>query len=44
MLSSGLFLLLTLSLSEEQFALWGWRIPFLLSIVLVGIGLYSGLR
>ena len=38
MLSSGLFLLLTLS--EEQFALWGWRIPFLLSIVLVGIGLY----
>jgi MFS family permease len=40
LLSSGLFLLLTLSLSEEQFALWGWRIPFLLSIVLVGIGLY----
>ena len=28
LLSSGLFLLLALSLSEEQFALWGWRIPF----------------
>lgn len=40
LLSSGLFLLLTLSLSEEQFAVWGWRVPFLLSIVLVGIGLY----
>ena len=40
LLSSGLFLLLTVSLSEEQFNAWGWRIPFLLSIVLVVIGLY----
>ena len=40
LLSSGLFLVLTLSLSEEQFSLWGWRVPFLLSIVLVLIGLY----
>ena len=40
LLSSGLFLLLTVSLSEEQFNTWGWRIPFLLSIVLVVIGLY----
>jgi metabolite-proton symporter len=40
LLSSGLFLLLSVSLSEEQFNAWGWRIPFLLSIVLVVIGLY----
>ncbi len=40
LLSSGLFLLLTLTLSDEQFALWAWQIPFLLSIVLVAIGLY----
>jgi metabolite-proton symporter len=40
LLSSGLFLLLTVSLSEAQFNAWGWRIPFLLSIVLVAIGLY----
>jgi metabolite-proton symporter len=40
LLSSGLFLILTSSLSESQFASWGWRIPFLFSIVLVVIGLY----
>jgi MFS family permease len=26
--------------SGDQFAVWGWRIPFLLSVVLVGIGLW----
>ena len=40
LLSSGLFLFLTLSLSDDQFAAWGWRIPFLASAVLVLIGLY----
>lgn len=27
-------------LSGDEFLTWGWRIPFLLSIVMVGIGLY----
>jgi hypothetical protein len=27
-------------LSGDQFLVWGWRIPFLLSIVMVGVGLY----
>jgi MFS family permease len=27
-------------LSGDQFLVWGWRIPFLLSIVMVGIGLW----
>jgi MFS family permease len=27
-------------MSGDQFLAWGWRIPFLLSIVLVGLGLY----
>ncbi|MBV8186644.1 MAG: MHS family MFS transporter [Alphaproteobacteria bacterium] len=26
--------------SGDQFLVWGWRIPFLLSIVMVGVGLY----
>ncbi len=41
----GLFLanLAVLALSQmsgEQFLAWGWRVPFFLSIVLVGVGLY----
>ena len=28
------------TMSGDQFLVWGWRIPFLLSIVMVGVGLY----
>lgn len=28
------------AISGDQFLVWGWRAPFLLSIILVGIGLY----
>ena len=28
------------AMSGDQFLVWGWRIPFLLSIVMVGVGLY----
>ncbi|HEX3984940.1 MAG TPA: MFS transporter, partial [Acidisoma sp.] len=40
LLSNGLFLLLFTLLTNAQFLAWGWRIPFLASAVLVGIGLY----
>ena len=42
-LSTGLFKLFS-SVSGHSFLSWGWRVPFLLSIVLVGIGLYVRLR
>src|SRR5690625_4605245 len=29
---------------QAPFLLWGWRLPFLLSVVMVGIGLYVRLR
>jgi metabolite-proton symporter len=37
---SNLAVLAFSSWSGDQFLTWGWRIPFLLSIVLVGIGLW----
>jgi metabolite-proton symporter len=39
-----LFLVLSLSIDAEQFAAWGWRVPFLLSAVLVIVGLYVRLK
>lgn len=43
-LASLAFLVFTATLSPEQFAAWGWRVPFLLSILLVGVGLFIRLR
>ena len=42
--ANGLFLMLGLWLSDSDFAAWGWRIPFLLSAVLVGLGLWVRLK
>ncbi|MBS0611556.1 MAG: MHS family MFS transporter [Proteobacteria bacterium] len=42
--STGVFLLLTQTLSNAQLLQWGWRIPFLASAVLVALGLYVRLQ
>ncbi|MEV4598104.1 MFS transporter [Amycolatopsis sp. NPDC049253] len=43
-LGTGGMTLLSATLSQEDFDSWGWRIPFLLSLVLVVIGLVIRLR
>ncbi|WP_055591514.1 MFS transporter, partial [Peterkaempfera griseoplana] len=40
LLAAGVLSLLTGTLSDSAFLSWGWRIPFLLSALLVGIGLW----
>jgi MFS family permease len=44
LLSTGMVKLMSGATSDAQFNSWGWRVPFLVSIVLVGIGLYVRLR
>ncbi len=43
LLGTGAFGLVSL-LPDEQFFAWGWRVVFLVSIILVGIGLYIRLQ
>src|SRR3977135_3790192 len=43
LLSTGVFALVS-QLPNDQFLAWGWRIPFLLSVALIGIGLFIRLR
>jgi metabolite-proton symporter len=42
--ATGVFLLLSSWVSDETFRVWAWRVPFLLSLVLVGVGLLVRLR
>jgi MFS family permease len=43
-LGTGFLYLMSAALSDTQFQNWGWRIPFLFSLVMVAIGLYIRLR
>jgi metabolite-proton symporter len=43
-LANGAFLLLGAVLTESQFFAWGWRLPFLASLLLVLLGLYVRLQ
>lgn len=44
LLSLGIVLACQLFMSEAQFKAWGWRIPFLLSLVMLAISLYIRLK
>jgi MFS family permease len=39
-LSNLVFIIVTTVLSPEQFGSWGWRIPFIASVVLVAVGMF----
>jgi MFS family permease len=43
LLSTGMFLLVQ-QLPEDDFLAWGWRVPFLISIVLVFVGVFIRLK
>jgi len=42
--SLAVILIVQNTMSKETFNLWGWRLPFIISIFLVGISLYIRLR
>jgi MFS family permease len=42
--SLAVILVVQNAMSREAFAAWGWRVPFLISILLVGVSLYIRLR
>jgi metabolite-proton symporter len=44
LLSTGMVNVMNRALSADAFESWGWRVPFLLSFVLVLVGLYVRLR
>ena len=43
-LGNAFFLILAAVQTQEAFGAWGWRIPFIASIVLIGLAMYIQLR
>ncbi|SDP05284.1 metabolite-proton symporter [Streptomyces sp. cf386] len=43
-LISAAVVALVSTLPKDQFTAWGWRVPFLLSVVLLGVGLFVRLK
>jgi MFS family permease len=39
-LGTAIYAVLSANLTDEQFLAWGWRIPFLVSALLIGVGLW----
>jgi len=44
LLSTVVFTVMQATTSEAAFMSWGWRVPFLVSLVLVGVGLFIRMR
>lgn len=44
LLAAGIFAVVSASMSPEQFLLWGWRLPFIFSVVLLFVGVFLRLK
>jgi len=44
LLATAVFRTLSSIIPEESFLVWGWRIPFLIGILLLGVGMFIRLR
>ncbi len=44
LLANLVFLIVTQTFGDEALQAWAWRLPFLFSVVLIGIGVYVNLR
>ena len=44
LLANAVLLPMASLLSQEQFLSWGWRVPFLASVILIAVGLFVRLR
>ncbi len=43
-IANVIFVILQTTLTDEQFMAWGWRVPFVLSAVMVAVGLWVRLK
>ncbi len=44
LISNIIFLIIAATLGDDALVAWAWRIPFLLSVLLIGLGLYIQLK
>jgi metabolite-proton symporter len=44
LISNIMFLIIAASLGNDALVAWAWRVPFLLSVLLIGLGLYIQLK
>lgn len=44
LLANAVFMLVSSSMDEKAFLSWGWRVPFLLGVLLLGVGMFIRLK
>lgn len=44
LLANAVYMLVSSSMDEAAFSAWGWRVPFLLGVLLLGVGMFIRLK